>query len=261
MISRLLFLALFFSSGLQAALHEQSVSYQAGGTTFKGYLAWDDAKGEKQPGVLVVHEWWGLNDYAKQRAKMLAELGYTALAVDMYGDGKFSEHAAEASAFMASVVERAGVSEQRFAAAEAFLKRQPSVDPGKIAAIGYCFGGATVLNMARQGADLAAVVSFHGNLVSKTPAQAGKVNAKILILNGAADEFVTADSIAAFETEMTKAGADYRFVNYPGVRHGFTNPDADRLGKANNLPIAYDADADRQSWAAMQELFRQVFRK
>lgn len=176
--------------------------------------------------MLVVHEWWGLNDYAKQRAKMLAELGYTALAVDMYGDGKFSEHAAEASAFMASVVERAGVSEQRFAAAEAFLKRQPSVDPGKIAAIGYCFGGATVLNMARQGADLAAVVSFHGNLVSKTPAQAGKVNAKILILNGAADEFVTADSIAAFETEMTKAGADYRFVNYPGVRHGFTNPDA-----------------------------------
>jgi dienelactone hydrolase len=261
MMRYLLCLALCFSSGVQAALHEQAVSYTASDTTMQGYLVWDDAKGDKQPGVLVVHEWWGLNDYAKQRAKMLAELGYTALAVDMYGDGKSSEHAAEASAFMASVVERAGVSQQRFAAAEEFLRKQTSVDPGKIAAIGYCFGGATVLNMARSGADLAAAVSFHGNLATQTPARAGQVKARILVLNGAADEFVSADSIAAFEQEMKLAGADYRFVNYPGVRHGFSNPDADRLGKANNLPIAYDADADKQSWEAMRQLFREVFKK
>ncbi|WP_020484286.1 dienelactone hydrolase family protein [Methylomonas sp. MK1] len=261
MMRGLFFLALLFSSGLQAALQEQTVSYTAGDTTLKGYLVWDDAKGEKQPGVLVVHEWWGLNDYARQRAKMLAELGYTALAVDMYGDGKSSEHAAEASTFVNSVVERAGVSQLRFTAALAFLQKQASVEKGKIAAIGYCFGGATVLNMARLGTDLAAVVSFHGNLATQTPARAGQVKARVLVLNGAADEFVSADSITAFEKEMTQAGVDYRFVNYPGVRHGFSNPDADRLGKANNLPIAYNADADKQSWEAMQQLFREVFKQ
>ncbi|WKJ90787.1 dienelactone hydrolase family protein [Methylomonas montana] len=255
----LVLLACLFSAGVQAALREEAVTYRAGDTSLNGYLVWDDAKGDKQPGVLVVHEWWGLNDYARQRAKMLAELGYTALAVDMYGDGKSSEHAAEASAFMASVVERAGVSQQRFLAAKEFLQKQASVDPDKIAAIGYCFGGATVLNMARLGVDLAAVVSFHGNLATQTPAQTGQVKARVLVLNGAADEFVSADSISAFEQEMAQAGADYRFVNYPGVRHGFTNPDADRLGKANNLAIAYDAAADKQSWQAMRQLFDEVF--
>lgn len=256
----LLLLALLFSSGLQAALHEQTVNYPAGDTTLKGYLVWDDAKGAKQPGVLVVHEWWGLNDYARQRAKMLAELGYTALAVDMYGEGKTSEHAAEAAAFMNSVVEHAGVSQLRFTAALAFLKKQASVEPSKIAAIGYCFGGATVLNMARLGTDLAAVVSFHGSLATQTLARPGQVKARVLVFNGAADDFVSADSIAAFDQEMTQAGVDYRFVNYPGVRHGFSNPDADRLGKANNLPIAYDAEADKQSWDAMQQLFSQIFK-
>jgi dienelactone hydrolase len=256
----IILLALLFSPCLRAALHEENVNYQAGDTTLKGFLVWDDAKGDKQPAVLVVHEWWGLNDYARKRARMLAELGYTALAVDMYGDGKNSEHASEASAFANSVAERAGVSQQRFLAAKEFLQKQPQVDVGKIAAIGYCFGGATVLNMARLGVDLAAVVSFHGNLATQTPAQAGQVKARVLVLNGAADSFVTADSIAAFEKEMTQAGANYRFVNYPGVRHGFSNPDADRLGKANNLPIAYDAEADRQSWAAMQQLFQEVFK-
>lgn len=256
----LMFLVCLFSSGLQAALREEAVTYRAGDTALNGYLVWDDAKGDRQPGVLVVHEWWGLNDYARQRAKMLAELGYTALAVDMYGDGKSSEHAAEAAAFMTSVVERAGVSQQRFLAAKALLQKQASVDPDKIAAIGYCFGGATVLNMARLGVDLAAVVSFHGNLATQAPAQKGQVKARVLVLNGAADEFVSADSISAFEQEMALAGADYRFVNYPGVRHGFTNPDADRLGKANNLPIAYDAAADQQSWQAMRQLFDEVFK-
>jgi len=256
----LLLFSLLFTPYLQAALHEENVEYRAGDTVMKGYLAWDDAKGTKQPGVLVVHEWWGLNDYARKRARMLAELGYTALAVDMYGDGKYSEHGKDAAAFMNSVTAQAGLSQQRFEAARQLLVSRPNVDAGKIAAIGYCFGGSTVLNMARLGVDLAAVVSFHGNLTTQTPALPGKVKAKVLVLNGAADSFVTTDSISAFKQEMDKAGVDYRFVNYPGVIHGFTNSDADRLGKANDLAVAYDAEADRQSWAAMRELFNEVFK-
>lgn len=254
----LLMIALLFSPWAEAALHEETVEYQAGDTLLKGYLAWDDAKGDRQPGVLVVHEWWGLNDYARERARMLAALGYTALAVDMYGDGKNSEHASDAKAFMTSVVEKAGLSQQRFLAARDLLAGRPNVDAEKIAAIGYCFGGSTVLNMARLGTDLQAVVSFHGNLATQTPAQPGNVKAKILVLNGAADSFIPADSIAAFKQEMTQAGADYQFINYPDALHGFTSPAADRLGKANNLPIAYNAEADKQSWAKMLELFRRV---
>lgn len=256
----LLLISFLFSPLLQAAMHEENVEYRAGDTVMKGYLAWDDAKGAKQPGVLVVHEWWGLNEYARKRARMLADLGYTALAVDMYGGGKYSEHGKDAAAFMNSVTARAGLAQQRFEAARELLASRSNVDAAKIAAIGYCFGGSTVLNMARQGVDLAAVVSFHGNLSTQTPAQPGKVKARVLVLNGAADGFVTAESIIAFKQEMDKAGADYRFVNYPGVIHGFTNPDADRLGKANDLAVAYDAEADRQSWAAMRELFSEVFK-
>ena len=254
----LLLITVLVSTWAQAELHEQNVEYRAGDTVLKGYLAWDDANGDHQPGVLVVHEWWGLNDYARKRAKMLAELGYTALAVDMYGDGKNSDHAKDAQAFAASVGEKAGLAQQRFLAAREFLVGRPGVDAGHIAAIGYCFGGSTVLNMARLGVDLKAVVSFHGNLATQTPAQPGKTKAKVLVLNGGADNFVSPESISTFKQEMAGAGVDYQFVDYPGVLHGFTNPDADRLGKANNLNIAYDANADRQSWAAMQALFKQV---
>ena len=160
-----------------------------------------------------------------------------------------------------SVLEHANIGKQRFLAAKDLLTKQPGVDAGKIAAIGYCFGGATVLNMARSGVDLAAVVSFHGNLVTKTPAEPGKVKAQILVLNGADDSFVTAESIANFEKEMQQAGVKYRFVNYPGAIHGFSNPDAYRLGKANHMSIAYNAEADKKSWAAMQELLQTVFKQ
>jgi dienelactone hydrolase len=253
--------AILFSPAIWAALHEQSVDYEAGGTPLKGYLVWDDTKGAKQPGVLVVHEWWGLNDYARQRARHLAEMGYTAFAVDMYGDGKSTEHAGEAAAFMNSVLEHAGVMQQRFAAARDYLMQQPGVDATKIAAIGYCFGGATVLNMARRGVDLAGVVSFHGNLASKSPTKRGVVKARILVLNGADDRFVSSDSIAAFEQEMQQAGVNYQLVSYPGAKHGFTNPDADRLGKASNMPLAYNAEADRLSWLAMQQFLSEVFKR
>ncbi|MGD0959835.1 MAG: dienelactone hydrolase family protein [Methylomonas sp.] len=252
---------LMFSSLLHAAIQEKNVEYTANDTALKGYLAWDDAKGVKQPGVIVVHEWWGLNDYARKRARMLAELGYTALAVDMYGDGETSEHPNEASAFMRSVMEHAGIAEQRFRAGMDFLRQQASVDAENIAAIGYCFGGAVVLDMARLGLPLKAAASFHGNLQTKTPAQSGKVLAEVLVLNGGADSFVTQDSIKAFETEMKQAGASYQLINYPGALHGFTNPDADQIGKANNIPLAYNAQADAESWQAMRDLFNRVFKQ
>lgn len=252
-------LALLISPWLHAALHEEAVDYRADDTPLKGYLAWDDAKTGKRPGVLVVHEVWGLNDYARKRARMLAELGYTALAVDMYGDGKHSEHPKEAKEFMLAVTSQAGVAKQRFLAGKAVLEKHPTVNGNKIAAIGYRFGGATVLNIARQGVDLAAVVSFHGNLTTDTPAQKGLVKARVLVLNGQDDTFVTAESIEAFNKEMTEAGAHYRFVNYPGAVHGFTNPEADKIGKASNMPLAYNAEADKLSWAAMKDLFHEAF--
>lgn len=257
---RLSLVLLLCATQAKAVLHEESVTYTVDQTTLKGFLVWDDAKGHHQPGVLVVHEWWGLNDYARKRARMLAELGYTAMAVDMYGDGKNSEHAQDAKSFMNAVVEQQDLAQQRFLAAKAYLQSHPHVDKDSIAAIGYCFGGSTVLNMARQGIDLRAVVSFHGNLATQTPAEPGKVKAKVLVLNGEADGFITAESITTFQQEMQRAGVDYRFINYPGARHGFTNPDADRLGKLNELPIAYDMQADQQSWAEMTALFNRVFR-
>lgn len=258
----LILLMLLFNPCLHAAIREETVDYRAGEETrLKGYLVWDDAKGTSQPGVLVVHEWWGLNDYARQRAHKLAELGYTALAVDMYGDGKNTLHPEEASAFMKSVADHADLAKQRFLAAKSFLEKQTTVDARRIAAIGYCFGGSTVLNMARQGVDLKAVVSFHGNLVTNTPAAKGEVKARVLVANGADDSFITKESITSFEKEMTDAGANYRIVNYPGAKHSFTNPDADHLGKVNNIPLAYNAEADRKSWQAMQDLFQAVFGK
>ncbi len=254
----LLIMTLLFSYATFAALRTETIEYRAGNTRLKGYLAWDDTKGAQQPGVLVVHEWWGLNDYARKRAEMLAGLGYTAMALDLYGDGRHTEHAKDAAAFMNSLAASPSAIRQRFEAAKQLLSHRPQVNPGKIAAIGYCFGGATVLNMARLGLDLAAVVSFHGNLTTQTPARPGQIKAKILVLNGADDSFVTADSILAFKQEMTAAGADYQFINYPGALHGFTNPDADRMAKRNGLPLAYNAEADKQSWLAMQALFAQV---
>src|SRR5512143_934897 len=160
----------------------KDVEYTAGGVTLKGYLAYDTAKKGKSPGVLVVHEWWGLNDYARERARMLARLGYTALAVDMYGEGKTATHPDDAGKFSSELMQNFDTAKARFLAAEDFLKMQPTVDPGRIAAIGYCFGGGVVLNMARQGADLKGVASFHGSLAAVKPAQPGVAKAKILVL-------------------------------------------------------------------------------
>lgn len=244
---------------VHAAVTGREVSYQAGDTTLKGYLAYDDAVTGKRPGILVVHEWWGHNAYARKRADMLAALGYVALAVDMYGEGRTADHPEDAGKFAASVRNNLPLMKARFLAALDYLKRQPAVDPQRMAAIGYCFGGGVVLEMARQGVDLDAVVSFHGSLGGGSTAGPGAVKARILVANGAADPFVTQEQIAAFKAEMDAAGADYTFINYPGARHSFTNPQADRFGERFDLPLAYDAAADAASWEAMQELFDAVF--
>jgi dienelactone hydrolase len=234
-------------------IESKVVEYRAQGAVMKGTLVYDDAVKGKQAGVLVVPEWWGLNDYARRRARMLAELGYTALAVDMYGDGKQASIPDEAGKLSGEVMKNFDtVGVARFTAALDFLKRQPTVDPGRIAAIGYCFGGSVVLNMAGQGADLRGVVSFHGGLGSVKPARAGEVKAKVLVLTGAADNFVPPEQVETFKQQMKAAGADFRVVEYSGATHSFTNPDADATGKKFNMPIAYSAEADTKSWDEMK---------
>lgn len=255
-------LLLAFSGASHAAIQTQEIPYtSADGTKLIGYYAYDDAIKGPRPGVVVVHEWWGLNDYAKRRARDLAGLGYSALAIDMYGDGKNTEHPKDAMAFMQAALKDGKAASARFQAGLDLLKKQSQTDPDKLAAIGYCFGGKVVLDAARQGVPLAGVVSFHGALVTNTPATPGSVKAKVLVEHGALDSMVTEDNVAAFKTEMDKAGADYQFVSLKGAKHGFSNPDADRLshGEHGGPDIGYNKEADEKSWADMQSFFKKIF--
>jgi dienelactone hydrolase len=248
----------FLSCPLIASIETKEMTYSEGGTTMKGFLAWDDAISGKRPGILVVHEWWGLNDYARSRAKQLAKLGYAALAVDVYGEGKVADHPKDAGALSGSVMKDPKVALARFQAAMDTLKSQPMVDPEKIAAIGYCMGGAIVLNAARQGVDLDAVASFHGALGGLLPIQK-PIKAKILVCHGEADSFIPSETVAAFRKEMEGAGADFKFIAYPGAKHGFSNPAADESGKKFGIDLAFNKDADAESWKELQALLRSVF--
>ncbi len=253
--------ALFAVSAVQAAVVGKEVSYRAGETTLKGYIAYDDSIKGKRPGVLVVHEWWGHNAYARHRADMLAALGYTALAVDMYGDGKQANHPDDAGKYAGAVRKNMPEAEARFRAAMKLLHKHSTVDKHKTAAIGYCFGGGIVLEMARRGLPLDGVASFHGSLPTTTPAQKGKVKAKILVLNGADDPFTKPEQITAFKQEMDSAGVDYRFIDYPGAKHAFTNPQADEYGKRFNLPLAYNEEVDKASWFELQTFLNTLFER
>ncbi len=231
MMKRLIFgltVSGLFLGLLPAQMAATKTKYKAGGVTMDGTIYWDSSKKEKRPGILVVHEWWGLNDYAEKRASMLAELGYVAMAIDMYGDGKKAAHPKDAGAFAKEALSDLEAAEARFTAAMKVLHDHPASDPEKTAAIGYCFGGGVVLHMARAGTDLDGVVSFHGSLGAKKKAEKGTVKAKILVCNGAADKMVGEESIAAFKKEMEDAGVDFKFENYPDALHGFTNPGATR---------------------------------
>jgi dienelactone hydrolase len=258
LIGMIIFLVAIAASA-RGGIRGEPVEYSAGGTTMKGYLAYDDARSGKRPGILVVHEWWGQNDYAKKRARMLAELGYVALAVDMYGEGKTAQHPDDAAKFSGEIRNNMDLGRERFLSAKKVLQGNRFTDPDRIGAIGYCFGGSVVLQMARDGVDLGGVASFHGGLTTTSPAKPGAVKAKVLVLTGGDDKFVPPEQVEGFEKEMKAARADFRVISYPGALHSFTNPDADENAKTFNMPIGYNADADAKSWAEMQKFFKEVF--
>ncbi len=234
----------------------RDVQYTQGETPLKGFVAWNAAAKGKRPGVLVVHEWWGHNEHARRAARRLAEAGYVGFALDMYGNGKVTTHPDTAAALMSAASQDPAALTARFDAALGQLKQDPHVDTERIGAIGYCFGGAVVLRMARSGVALDAVVTFHAVLDTTRAADSGAVQARVLVLTGGADPFVPPDVVATLSNQMKAAGVRFEVVSYPGAKHGFTNPDADKAGMA---ALAYDAEADRQSWAAMLRVLGEVF--
>jgi len=256
--SAFLLFAMIQSTSLQAAITTNEVSYPAGTVTAKGFFACPDDAGT-HPAVLVVHEWWGLNDYARKRASMLAEMGYVALAVDMYGDGKTADHPADATAFMSAITENMPEGRARFEAALKFLSAQPGVDPSKIAAIGYCFGGGLVLQMAAEGVPgLIGVASFHGGPAAQIP-DGVKPTASMLVLHGEADSMIPMSAIEDFKKRMTDASVVNKVVTYPDAKHGFTNPGADEKAEKFGVPVGYQEKADKESWEELSKFLSQIF--
>lgn len=239
-----------------AVLRTQVVEYKQGDTVLEGYLAYDDAITTRRPGVMVVHEWTGIGDYVKKRTEQLAQMGYVAFAADIYGKGIRPSNPKEAGAQAAIYRGNRPLLRDRANAGLAVLQKNPLVDANRIAAIGYCFGGGTVLELARSGAPVAGVVSFHGNLDTPNPADAKNIKGKVLVLHGAIDPYVPPAQVAAFEKEMNEAGVDWQLISYGGVVHSFTNPEA---GNDKSKGAAYDALADRRSFAAMKVFFDELF--
>jgi dienelactone hydrolase len=238
---------------------EENVTYTGDNTTMNGYVAYDANREGKRPAVLVVPEWWGLNDYPKMRARQLAELGYIAMAIDMYGEGKTADNPKDAEKSAVPFYQNVQMAKARFDAAMSKLKTYPQADTNNIAAIGYCFGGAMVLNMARMGDNLRGVVSFHGNLVG-TPADKNLLKAKILVCHGADDQFVQQPEVDKFKKQMDSVGADYEVKIYPNATHSFTNPASTENGEKFKLPIKYNATADSASWNDMKTFFARIFK-
>ena len=250
------------ADSVHAAVKGEELSYKTNGVELKGYMAYDDAVVGKRPGVLVVHDWWGAGEFVRDRARELAKLGYTALAVDMYGEGKEANNPDEAGKLSGEVRKNPSMMKARFDAARDVLSKHPSVDSKPIAAIGYSLGGYIVLEMARQGSDLAGVVSFWGSLKTERPAQKGMVKARVLVLNGMEDPWVPLEQVKQFRAEMDVAGVQYKVIDYPNSKHAFSRRDADSLARKFNLPqLAYNAEADQKSWVEMESFFNMLFRK
>ncbi|WP_435578194.1 dienelactone hydrolase family protein [Gilvibacter sp.] len=247
------------SENVQPSIKGEAVSYASDSTNLKGYIAYDENLKGKRPGVLIIHEWWGHNDYVRERADMLAKLGYTAIAVDMYGDGKQASHPDDAGKFAMSVMSNLPEAKARFNAAVALLQAHETVDADKLAAIGYCFGGSVALTMANSGADLDAVAAFHSGVTLPVMPNE-QLKARVLVCNGGADSFVSEESVAVFKSAMDSIGATYEYISYPGVVHSFTSKEADANGEKFGLPLAYDADADQKSWNSLQEMLNEVFK-
>jgi len=240
-------------------IKEETVAYTSDTLTMNGFVAYNDADTAKRPVVLIVHEWWGLNDYAKGRAKQLAALGYLTMAIDMYGNGQTVESPQDAGALATPFYKDPQLAKAHFDAALAKIKTYPQADTNNIAAIGYCFGGGMVLNMARLGEDLKGVVSFHGSLLG-VPADNKTLKADILVCHGADDQFVKPEEVAAFKKELDSLGIAYTFKSYEGATHAFSNPGATEKGKKYALPIAYNAAADTASFNEMISFFGKVFK-
>jgi dienelactone hydrolase len=254
------FLAIAVLVGVVVPCHAEvktkAITYMYDGTTFKGHLAWDDAAKGKRPGILVVHEFWGLDGYARKRAEQLAALGYVAFACDMYGDGKTTEHPKEAAAFAGEVRKNVKSWQGRAQASLKVLTDQDNVDATKLAAIGYCFGGSTALQLAYSGADLKAVVTFHAALPTPDAEQAKAIKAKILVNHGALDKFIPEEAITKFRAALEEAKVDYTMVFFGGAVHSFSVKEAD----AKKVPgLAYHAGADQRSWEYMKLMFREAF--
>jgi dienelactone hydrolase len=252
-------LALSFSAA-QAAIKEEPVTYKDGETTMKGFVVYDDAVKGKRPGIILVYEWWGITKHIHNEARRFAQKGYTAFIADMYGDGKTADNPKDASALAGSVMKNPQVMQSRFNAARAQLAKHRTVDGAKIGAAGYCFGGTVVLNMARAGADIAAVAAFHAGLSMNTPAPKA-MKTKVLVLNGADDPLIKPDQVEAFKKDMDAAKADYRYINYPGAVHAYTNPEATEIGKKFNMPVAYNAKADKEAKAEADKFFAAALKK
>jgi dienelactone hydrolase len=242
-----------------SGIKEENVEYTGDNTSMNGFVAFDSGSTEKRPVVLVVHEWWGLNEYPKMRAKQLAEMGYFAMAVDMFGNGKTADNPDDAGKLATPFYQNISMAKSRFDAALAKIKTYSQADGDKVAAIGYCFGGAMVLSMAKLGDDLDGVVSFHGNL-NVVPANKDLLKTKILVCHGGADPFVPQTEVNRFKKQMDSIGADYTFNTYPGATHAFTNPDATAIGEKFKIPIAYNPAADSASWNDMKEFFDKIFK-
>ncbi len=252
----ILFLAPVLFGMTRAAVITKTVEYKDGPTTLEGFVAYDDSFQGRRPGVLVVHEWTGLGDYVKGRAEQLARLGYVALAVDIYGQGIRPKNADEAAAQAGIYRKDRALMRRRITAGLEFLKTNELVDTGRIAALGYCFGGGVALELARSGAAISGVISFHGNLDTPHPEDARNIKGKVLVLHGADDPYVPADQVTAFEKEMRDAKVDWQLIKYGGAVHGFTNPAS---GDDPSKGAAYNASADRRSWEAMKQFLAEIF--
>ena len=250
----------FAQKNTKPMLKEEIVNYTADGVSLKGFVVYDETKTGKRPAILVVPEWWGLNDYTKSRARQLAELGYIAMAVDIYGGGKNAANPQEAQELATPFYKDPQLAKTRLEAALNKIKEYKQTDANNIAAIGYCFGGSVVLNSAKLGSDFKGVVSFHGGLAG-VPARKDLLKAKILVCHGEADKFVSVHDVDAFKHAMDSIGADFTFKSYPNATHAFTNPAATENGKKFNMPIEYNAAADKASWNDMQNFLNRIFKK
>ena len=249
-----------YSQPKPSKIIEETVTYKSDGLTCNGYVAYDENIKGKLPVVMIIPEWWGLNDYPKMRARKLAELGYLAMAVDMFGDGKIAANPKEAQEYATPFYQDPKLAKKRLDDAIIKVKENPKADPANIAGIGYCFGGYAILNAAKLGADLKGVVSFHGGLGGVTPDK-NLLKAKILICHGASDKFVSRNDLDALTHQLDSIGADFSVKIYANATHAFTNPASTENGKKFNMPIEYNATADNDSWNDMKIFLAKVFAK